>query len=744
MGQLWVLRQIPFDEGHWDISIWNKDHSETFPGDFHVERGRRDQLLLLRLRRDTVKRLDEYRYEGKLEVSEVLIPEAPPESEFRAQGELRNPDGTPVAGAIVGVSDFLNRTAPSWTFSGPRGEFDLRYRSTECSRPAIAFVADGIGRWKPDLNDWKDATSCENAWSAARVLTMSDATKLTLNPVGATVDAVQAYWWHSSFGWRPFASLQPWIMLSNWNNKPIIKLESPGYLPAAKHLELPNVNTVKGEKPPASIVEAFAFDSGTVRELRTTSGGKPVPGATVDVEWIEDLSADKRVPLATYRTDAKGRLRLNGAHGQVVEVFVYAPGFEPCRAVWEPGQPLQLNLVPRDTRLVFAGLRPGYVARVRRADQPDSARTFRSDYHQPDEMKVTPGVYNIAIYGDTGQVRGYEQVTVSAGETRRLDLAIDQRPKLIVRYPDDGWSASVSDSTPMGGSVGWAAYSTSGTQFTVSDVAAVLESESSSESVFRLSRAGRFHVEVSRAGRDHTYWRMIDIAPGQTSTLDAPQAAATLQGSMRTYDGGIGFSHHGWAGPRLQLISDDPEGWSVTVYLPKRDGENTFTLRDLPSGDYHLYQHLIGKKVSYNGDKGQERSYTSPLDAWGGIPVKLSSSSVAKLADFIEYQYHDLPVVIQDEQGQPVRCGTLRIRDRMSDSWRQVAEGPTTLSNAAHPIPYPPAVRIQEGRATLPSVRPGWLELLVELDDGRVLPATVGEDAPNPLTIRLSPNGGVR
>ena len=80
----------------------------------------------------------------------------------------------------------------------------------------------------------------------------------------------------------------------------------------------------------------------------------------------------------------------------------------------------------------------------------------------------------------------------------------------------------------------------------------------------------------------------------------------------------------------------------------------------------------------------------------------------------------------------------------MSESWRQVAEGPTTLSNAAHPIPYPPAIRIQEGRAVLPSIRAGMLELLVELDDGTVFPMTVDEDAPNPLTITLPSGGGVQ
>jgi hypothetical protein len=50
--------------------------------------------------------------------------------------------------------------------------------------------------------------------------------------------------------------------------------------------------------------------------------GKPVAGATVDVEWIEDLNKDQRHPLATYRTATDGQIRLRSGPAQLVEVAI--------------------------------------------------------------------------------------------------------------------------------------------------------------------------------------------------------------------------------------------------------------------------------------------------------------------------------------------------------------------------------------------------------------------------------------
>ena len=81
----------------------------------------------------------------------------------------------------------------------------------------------------------------------------------------------------------------------------------------------------------------------------------------------------------------------------------------------------------------------------------------------------------------------------------------------------------------------------------------------------------------------------------------------------------------------------------------------------------------------------------------------------------------------------------LRIRDRMSDRWRQVEENPAQLEQAAHPIAYPAAARIVGGRATLPRVRKGWLDLSVESDNGATFSFTVSVSATRELSLRLPP-----
>jgi len=273
------------------------------------------------------------------------------------------------------------------------------------------------------------------------------------------------------------------------------------------------------------------------------------------------------------------------------------------------------------------------------------------------------------------------------------------------------------------------------------EVTATREWESAGEETFALSRAGRIHVEARFNNRTLTFWRDIDLQPNQSTTILLPQVSATLKGAMRSYDGGLIRSDHGFAGPRMQLIADDPACWSVTEYLPERDareGEarHRFTLSGLPAGNYHLYQHLVGKQQTYSY-AGRTTENTHPIAAWGGIPVKLEANRTTQLPDFIGYPLNDLQVCVNDPGGNPVEHATVRIRDRMSDSWRQVEENPAQLEQAAYPIPYPAAARIVAGMATLPRIREGWLELVVETDAGAIFSFTVPVSAGRELRLTL-------
>jgi hypothetical protein len=725
-GQL-VLDQIPFGDGQWDISIYANNRSERFPGKFHVERGRRDQLLLLRLHRETVKRVNQYGDEGTLEVSEVLVPEQSIVSERHASGRLLDPEGNPVPNAIVAIAELpiIRRSIPAWTSTNAQGEFDLSYSSSQCASPSFAF-----GNPEGQLPDLGSREPCEQLWGAPRTVRAPDEVRLNLTINGDAASQARAFWFHPSRGWQRFDSLHPWLMGSNINDHTLVKVEAPGILPTIQELELPARNYARdAPQERKEIAATFTLDSRGNRDLLVLSAGQPLANAIVDLEWIKELDRDTRVPLAAYRTGTDGRLSLKGSGGQLVDAFVYSPGYEPARAIWEPGRPLRFELKPRDARLSILDAQKGSIVRARMIGQPGAVRTFRVNSRE-EEFPVSAGDYDITLYDPAGGVARQQRLTITAGKMARLDPATDERPTLVVRFPADGWSASVSDSTPSGMAVGFAIYSTAGVGYNIREAPAILQSEQPREAVFRLARAGAFHLDVRPPGQAPTWWREFSAAPGETITTNVPAPSATFSGSMRTYDGGTGFSEHGWAGPRIMLISDDSTGWSVTDFIPPRTGQNTFTMRGLPTGSFHVYQHLIARSQVYRNARGEESKYSVPVNAWGGIPVNLAAGQTTTLNDFIDFAFTDLDVKVTDSTGNSVTGATLRVRDRMSESWRQVAEGPTTLSNAAHPIPYPPAVRLNAAQATLPSIRAGWLELQVELDDGRVFPSIAHIEKP--------------
>jgi hypothetical protein len=717
-GTYRLLREISFEEGTLEVSLFANRRVEKFSAPFRVQRGRRDQLLTVRLLRDTVKQEDQFTLSGRMEMTESVAPPDPVEKDFAATGKVVGPDGSPVAGAFVNVKGLpFERKVARWTATDVQGNFHLQYRAESCVEPGVSYghsdywiIGEALTSREP----------CESRWKMPRNIVVPVASRLDVQATGIEASAVRTYWWHDSFGWQPLASLQPWISLTGFGEV-TVKAEADGLLPLIQTPELPRVNWVNNEKPPATIPVTFQFDNDGQRELIVRGNRMPISGATVDVDWIEQLDSDRRWLSGTYRTDSDGRISLKGGADRLVEVFVYVNGFEPRRAIWNPGAPLILDLVPQSATLSFAAS-SDILARIRDAGSPQAARSVKLNTGAVSSFKLAPGVYDVTVYGDRGGVTRYERISLAAGESRSVDPALDQRPRLTVRYPASGWHAQVSDSTPRGGAVGWAAMIAVGGALTFLDAPATVERETSRESVFTLSRAGRMHVELRRDGQSLSLWRDVEVRPGESLTLDAPEVESTLMGSMRTYDGGLGLSEHGWAGPRMQLISDDPAGWSATEYLPARDArsgdaKDRFTVRGLPAGSYHLYQHLIGTPKK-GGLDGREYQYTEPIAAWGGIPVRLPPGGTAQLKDFIDYPFSDLRVRVTNSDGVPIEHATLRIRDRMAESWKQVEENPAQIEQAAHPLPYPAAARIMGGAATLPRVREGWLDMVVELDEG--------------------------
>lgn len=726
-GNEFVLSNVPFETGILEVSLYPKTGPESYMAPFTWPAAKRNGKLKVRVYRKSRGKLGVFGREGSLDVRVEEAPAPAPASEgreFVMSGRIVAPDGSPVAGAIVSnFNEPVDTGQKTWTRSGDDGKYTLRYRGPKCILPNVSyFDSDYLYSF-----GWQPNVVCEKWLESPQTLTLRRATRLALRVTGSVDPSkAKADWWHESFGWQRFSSLRPWISLDGFQLKSKVRVSAEGFLPLIA--KFPEKLAWSREQAPAEVPLEFRFDGAVERELAVTSGGRPIQGTavTVDVDSIDDLDSDARTLLSTYRLPPNGRLALRGGN-PLVEVFVYAEGYEPRRAIWNPGSPLSVDLVARNAVVEFPGSRTAKAraVRIRPAGSPAAVRTVLLDPHgRPTVARVAPGTYELTCYGADGAVLGYQRVLLSGPLARKtIDCSADERPRLTVRLPGEKWRFGVTESGPRGGATHFVAMILTPGAPGVHESGYTELGGSKQEKVLALSHAGRWHIEAAAEKSSMTMWLDFEVTPKGALTLTVPTGSATLRGSMRTYGGGLERSPHGFAGPRIQLLADDPSGkaWSVTDYIPQRDAQegearHRFTMSGLPQGRYHLVQHLIGEPM-----KISSMNFTHPIAAWGGIAVELKDGAATTLKDFADYgPLSNLSVRVTDAAGHRVEHATIRVRDRMSDSWRQVEENPFQIEQAAHSIPYPPAARIVEGKATLPKIRQGWLEFLVECDWGPV------------------------
>ena len=508
-------------------------------------------------------------------------------------------------------------------------------------------------------------------------------------------------------------------------------------------LQLPEVGDAEGNEAPASIDARFQFESSGAYRLQVKGADQALPGAVVDIELINDLRRSDRTFLGSFKTDSSGRLELKGSDANLYRVYAYSEGFEPRVAMWTPGLTLELNLRPYDAELTLEGtLNNGYV-RVKPAGQAFPVATLRTYGLEAEPVAVAPGMYDLTVFEEQGALVRSIRAKALSRQSQAVSLQEDHRPSVRVVLPlneaaDADWSVWATRSTPMVMPAAWAAYTTyDGGQLSIQEPVAEMESQEAGEVVLRLSTPGTVQIVCAREALPHLLLREVTLAPGEDRTLTIPPLTSSLKGSMKTYHGGKGFSHHGWAGPRLIMLADEEEGWSVIVNLPKREANDSFEISSVLAGDFHVYQHLIGEPAAHAEVVHEGAGSNRPSDAWGGIPVRLLPNQATALKDFDEYARGLLRVFIRDWNGLPLDGATLSVRDRMSEAWRQVKNSASSLANADDPIPYPPAVRVAGGVAELPSIRAGRLELRLVVDDGRAFDMARDIDPEKRLEIRL-------
>jgi hypothetical protein len=179
----------------------------------------------------------------------------------------------------------------------------------------------------------------------------------------------------------------------------------PGYSPNAVRLKLTRAGI-----PAQPLEHRFRFTDSLVRTLEVRSLGKPLAGATVDlvrVDGQEELASNL---LATYTTGA-----------DVYEVFVYARGHAPARAIWSPAAPLTVALAPASVMLEVEGAVRGQLVSVRPVGSSNTVAVARVA-SAPVAFPLAPGDYGVTALDDTGRL-----VTASHAMASDEDLSLDIR-----------------------------------------------------------------------------------------------------------------------------------------------------------------------------------------------------------------------------------------------------------------------------------------------------------------------------
>ena len=655
----------------------------------------------------------------------------PPAAEPSHRIELRlvDTEGEPITGAWISVAD-----QPGSAFTDADGRVSLDAFDT----PHRLFLSGPWGTVSIGAESRSDFSLSSGAPDVVADLAGQREIEIpVLRRVEVEVSGIDPQ--DLSFRFRHFA--RPWEtvdpslverVLDDYRYQSLLRLEAPGRLPR-----------FAAYPPRGGLVVDFTADRPFGLEVVDEDG--PVAGATVDLievatpyldrVAVNDPEAD--IVLASLPTDAEGRLARLGNPRALYLAYVYADGYEPARVVLQAGSETRVELAKREMRVAFAGLVVGELLRVRVAGRDSLVALRRVADTSPTVVSLSPGTYDASVANESGIVERGTTFVVDDGD-RVVDTTVDRRPELVLRLPQlpvvperyrtdeeaaaatppiDRWRVQASRRMPPGGAVGGLAVTYfGGVPGRESPVEVEpLEDGETPARVLRFAGSGRWLVFLGaqRRSLDNQYFVEVTLAAGETRELGMPPLDASLVGA---YERDLVANTHGVAGPRMMLIrsAGADSGWNVVNYLPGepvfgvyRDGvlvpyaadgpeHHEFALRDLPAGDYHLFHHLGEDSV------------------WGGVEVSLPAgrnTAIPRLGSDLAGTWM---VDVVDSEGLAVRDQVLRIRDRMHEAWEAYSLMPTTGTYAADGIPFPPAARLRGEPVSFDSIRPGWVELVLD------------------------------
>ena len=667
----------------------------------------------------------------KLSVSEQEPLEQHSQPRHRLEGRLLLPSGEPVRNMPMIVPVAEDQIGSIST--DLEGRFFLETQSRlEEGEEGVVFVLTPAGPlgivFDAEFDDDYPATRYLVDPQKPFEIELSVVKRLDVQIEGVLPEEI-TYSWVSSFlslydnDWIPLDRGLVNLILTESEGLSLLRARAPGHI-ARLALYAPEQTALR-----------YDFGNDVPHRLQVVSNGKPVAGARVEIVQspgvIPPMPTDSMLHglgqsdlLDRVMTDAEGRVCLAGDPDVTYVAYVYADGYSPARIRWQAGSETRVVLTTRNIAVRFTGLQTGELLQIKPADRD----MLIGGWHIGDGEAVTtslaPGVYDASVTTAEGAVvRG---ATFTVTKPVAVDLTVDRRPRVVLRLPPlpavpertrnalssgpdaavprDRWVAQATRKMPPRGSVN---YSTELSEMNWNSDQPPVQAESPDDltRILRLSGTGRWliHLSSEHGSLDYSLFAEVVLAPEEKLTLRVPPLDSGLEGSM-TFMGDISFRlHHGLAGPRLMLYSmlGNEHVWNIVCALPPRlarEGptHDLFSLRKLPAGHYRMAHHL-----------GEQ-------SAWGDAEVTLHPGQSTKTSRLGIADTGPLTVEVLDTDGRPARDLVLRVRDRMYEGWSAFCKIPTSSVYAARHIPPPPEIHLRGEPVRLPSIRAGWLELIVE------------------------------
>ena len=657
-------------------------------------------------------------------------PAATEEPTHRIELRLVDTEGEPIAGSEVRVS-YPARAAPTFT------DADGRFSLTAVGVPERLYVTGpwglvsfGVESPKEEDSRPPDVIADLTGQSEVEIPILR---RVELETAGVDAQGL-AYSWRSSAGqWRTIDRTQLERMFDDLYTRfpSLLRVDSPGHLP--RFAPYP---------PQGRLVIDFTEDRQLALAVVDEQG--PVAGAMVDVVEVATTYLDRvainepeaDLTVGSLSTDADGRLVRLGNPSALYVAYVYAKGYVPARVILQAGSEKRVLLVKRDVMVTFTGLGVGELLRAKVAGRGSLVALRRVADTSPVVVPLAPGTYDVSVANaDSVVERG--TTFVLGREPRVVDTSVDRRPELVVRLPElpvvpEGYRSreeKAAGTTPVDRWVAWASrraphgrYAFSyldsrhlqgGKRENLFEVEVREEPGQAASQVLRFSGSGRWVVclAAERRSLPHRYFVEVELAAGDKRELRMPPLDASLDG---TYERHVVANTHGVAGPRIVLVraAGADTGWNVVNHFPGQalfpyrvadaPERHGFVMPSLPAGDYVIYHHL-----------GEE-------SAWGGVEVSLRGGETTTIPSLGSEPPGMWKVDVVDSEGRPVHDRVLRVRDRMHETWEAFWDIPhsvgifSTGSGAADPIPLPPARRLRGRPVTFESIRPGWVELVLD------------------------------